>query len=67
MKTRSNNRENQELRRDFNRALYDLGLILPLYKASEHNSVINGYLKAYNLLSGHDSAKGRLFYLLGEL
>ena len=67
MKMRSNNRENQELRRDFNKALYELKLILPLYKAQWHNDVINSYLKAYKLLIGYNSAKGRLFYLLGEL
>ncbi len=60
-------RQETELRKQFDKAFTDLSDILPFYKANKHLKVITGYLKAYNLLNGHDSAKGRLIIKLGVI
>ena len=66
-KTLIDRRQNLDLRRQFDRAFLDLSVILPLYRDESHMEVITSYLKTYNLLVGHDGAKGRLIYKLGEV
>jgi hypothetical protein len=65
--TLTTKRSGTELRKQFYRALEDLKALLPLFSKGEHIGVIFSYLKAYKLLEGNDSAKGRLIYLLGEM
>ncbi len=60
MQTYTDNRQETELRKQFNKAYRDLALLLPCYRSEARFEVIEGYLKAFALLKGNDTVKGRL-------